>query len=422
MLALLVQPGCGQQPEPEAPPVRRSQRIVRPAEALVPTESVSSPTPAPVGPSVAPDSGSAPDTKRGWSYKNERIRNGPWSVNLFKIDRSRSEFDLTTTSGSGRRIGLSTLSEQLEALPVDAGQPLAAVNGDFYRTEHDSYAGDPRGLQIMRGELISAPNGKTAFWIDKDGKPCVDDVTSRFAVTWPEGESTPLGLNEERESNDAVLYTPRAGPSTRARGGRELVLVRSGDSPWLPFRPGETYSAEVKAVRETGNTRLGPDTVVLSIGPSLLRRVSSVAPGAILKISMATSPDLRGVQTALGGGPVLVSGGKVQRPAVSKAYERHPRTAMGWNETHFFLVQVDGRQPGFSMGMTLPELAAYLVKQGCQEAMNLDGGGSSEMWVDGRVVNRPCFGYERNTANALVLVKKPALSGHAANATGGAAE
>ena len=56
--------------------------------------------------------------------------------------------------------------------------------------------------------------------------------------------------------------------------------------------------------------------------------------------------------------------------------------------------------------MTLPELASYLAKQGCLEAMNLDGGGSAEMWVEGEVKNRPCFGYERNTANGLVLVRR----------------
>ena len=62
--------------------------------------------------------------------------------------------------------------------------------------------------------------------------------------------------------------------------------------------------------------------------------------------------------------------------------------------------------------MTLPELSSYLVKHGCLEAMNLDGGGSSEMWVEGRIVSSPCFGYERHTANALVLVHKAELAKH----------
>jgi exopolysaccharide biosynthesis protein len=57
--------------------------------------------------------------------------------------------------------------------------------------------------------------------------------------------------------------------------------------------------------------------------------------------------------------------------------------------------------------MTFPELAEYLVKLGCDEAMNLDGGGSSTIWAFGQVMNSPCYGHERDTANALVVIRKP---------------
>jgi exopolysaccharide biosynthesis protein len=87
--------------------------------------------------------------------------------------------------------------------------------------------------------------------------------------------------------------------------------------------------------------------------------------------------------------------------------QRHPRSAIGWNNETIFFVQVDGRQPNLSIGMTLPELAKFLeVKLHCDEAMNLDGGGSSEIWMNGHIMNSPCFGRERNTANAIVLVEK----------------
>jgi hypothetical protein len=68
---------------------------------------------------------------------------------------------------------------------------------------------------------------------------------------------------------------------------------------------------------------------------------------------------------------------------------RHPRTAIGWNQDHVFLVQVDGRQSGLSVGMTFPELAKYFLKLGCRDAINLDGGGSATMWVLGQVMNSP---------------------------------
>ena len=68
--------------------------------------------------------------------------------------------------------------------------------------------------------------------------------------------------------------------------------------------------------------------------------------------SLETFPDLSGVQTAIGGGPTLVRNGRPM--AWSGFLLRHPRTAIGWNDEHLFLVEVDGRQPDLSVGMTFP--------------------------------------------------------------------
>ena len=84
---------------------------------------------------------------------------------------------------------------------------------------------------------------------------------------------------------------------------------------------------------------------------------------------------------------------------------RHPRSAIGWNKEHIYLVVVDGRQLRLSAGMTFPELADYLVKLGCEEALGLDGGGSATCWAYGSVVNSPSQGHERPSANALVVLE-----------------
>ena len=80
--------------------------------------------------------------------------------------------------------------------------------------------------------------------------------------------------------------------------------------------------------------------------------------------------------------------------------------AIGWSKEHIFMVEVDGRQGQLSVGMTLAELAAYMIKLGCQQAVNLDGGGSATLWVCGNVMNSPSEGQERPGANSLVLVRK----------------
>jgi hypothetical protein len=216
-----------------------------------------------------------------------------------------------------------------------------------------------------------------------------------------------MGLNEERSPFEAVLYTPRFGTSTRTSGGRELVLEQAGpQSPWLPLRAGQTYLARVRAVRSSGNTKLTDEIAILSLGSALVSRVPVLAPDTILKLSLSTIPALNGVQTAIGGGPQLLRQGEIEPVDDHKSHSRHPRTAIGWNSKNLFLVVVDGRQRGLSVGMTLPEVAAYLVRLGCNEGINLDGGGSAEMWVGGQIVSSPCYGYERSTANSLVLVQK----------------
>jgi exopolysaccharide biosynthesis protein len=126
--------------------------------------------------------------------------------------------------------------------------------------------------------------------------------------------------------------------------------------------------------------------------------------------------------TVLSGGPLLVRDGKrldLPRPTAdsyefNSMHERHPRSAIGWNAHHFFLVEVDGRQPGLSVGMTLKELASHLIDLGCESAMNLDGGGSATLWLDGQVRNRPCDGHERPIANALVVVRTADAGPHPA--------
>lgn len=100
----------------------------------------------------------------------------------------------------------------------------------------------------------------------------------------------------------------------------------------------------------------------------------------------------------------MVRDGKVVVTADGRG--RHPRTAIGWNKDHFFMVEVDGRQRGLSVGMTYQELANYMIKLGCDTALNLDGGGSATLWVMGQVMNSPSEGRPRGCANGLVLIQK----------------
>jgi len=363
----------------------------------------------------ATGAGAAPEEHRNGkavSYQNEKLADGPWSIHLLKIDRAaleraEAEYELDTMLANGTISGMTTLSEQVKALPGELGRPIAAINGDFYRSDPKPYVGDPQGLQILRGELVSGPTDHACFWIDPAGRPHTTTVQSLFRATWPDGTTMPFGLNEERPGDGAVLYTPTLGASTGTKhGGRELVLEAVEPQDWLPLRIGAKLQARVREIREAGDTPLRPGLMVLSLGPQLLVDAPVVKAGEIVLPSTATVPDLAGCNTALGGGPRLVADGKAVNGWKSPT-QRHPRTALGWNDEYFFFVLVDGRQPGLSVGMSFQELAAYFLKLGCTHAVNLDGGGSASMWAFGQVVSSPSEGQERPIANGLVLVKKP---------------
>lgn len=348
----------------------------------------------------------------GLGYTNFRFAEVPLSIHVVRVPLTNALYEIRSVHAGKSALGLDTLSDQLPLADSAAATPIAAINGDFYQRDR-GYAGAPRGLQIIDGELISGPGADISFWIDATGQAHATNVESLFHVSWPDGTSSPFGLNGDRAPDQIELYTPAIGRSTRTWGGRELVLERAGSAPWLPLRIGKNYTAVIREIRDRGNSPVQPDTLVLSLGAAALRQAPALTNGATLRIFTTTDPPLHGVRTAMGGGPMLVRHGRPQKPPpiqietyeYTSMFERHPRAAIGWNQNALFLVEVDGRQRRLSMGMTLFDLGRFMANLGCLEGMNFDGGGSATLWFDGEVRNSPCDRAEREIANCIVITK-----------------
>lgn len=119
------------------------------------------------------------------------------------------------------------------------------------------------------------------------------------------------------------------------------------------------------------------------------------------------------VNHALGGGPNIVTNGAIDVKLSAEGFDssyanKNPRTAVGFTSANkLIMVIVDGRTSA-GVGMTLDELAQFMIWLGCTKAMNLDGGGSSTMWVQNTgVVNTPSDGTERSVASALGVWSAP---------------
>jgi len=143
--------------------------------------------------------------------------------------------------------------------------------------------------------------------------------------------------------------------------------------------------------------------VVLSTAPGTdeAEQLLALTPGTPMRLHWTLG--WSGVFDAVGGDPILLLDGAQTPICVSCA--RQPRTAIGVTATgRILLVVIDGRQPRWSRGATLGELRSILRDLGAVDALNLDGGGSSEMVVKGEVVNRPSDGRERRITNAVLIL------------------
>jgi hypothetical protein len=359
----------------------------------------------------AAESKAPPPQISGIIYTNYRVRKAPWSIHVVKVDRKSPLFELRSVHAESQAIGLSTLTEQIRTISKSGGKPVAGINGDFYQRD-SLLAGDPRGLQICDGNILSSPGGAT-FWIDAVGEPHADNVSSQFQVIWADGSSTPFEINGTPRSSRAELYTDVFGdriPDTES-GSRLLVLEAEAPATLSPLHIGRSYSVRVREVRNSED-KIPAGGAILAIGPRLGSRVPKIGADAKAKLVTLCTPNLKGIKNAISGGPVLMRDGHRLRMPQGNSFEfssmdeRHPRTAIGWNADYYFLMEVDGRQRHLSAGMTLDELTDFMADLGCENLMNLDGGGSATLWYLGKVRNSPCDGHEREIANSLVVVRK----------------
>jgi hypothetical protein len=334
---------------------------------------------------------------------------GPYALQAVEVDRSQGFIRLGVSQGGGDAMALESLSRQAERVTRLDRYPIAGVNGDFFLYPNTRQSGIPTNAAVLDGELLHTPFQRSCLVIDAAGNPSIKIFQNRSLLVLPNGAQRAIdAVNHPRGRNQLVLYTPRYGTTTRTDATGVEVYLQPEE---FPLRSGGTQKARVRAVQAgVGGGAVNPGTWVLSgSGPAgtLLRGLQQ---NDVVELRMAFDPAFGPKDQVLGGGPRLVRDGKVavepEGGSINGAFAttRHPRTALGYNGTRFYLLVVDGRQPGYSVGMSLAELAQAMADLGCTDAINVDGGGSSALWVRGVVVNHPSDGRERAVANGLFVL------------------
>ncbi len=333
---------------------------------------------------------------------------GPWAIHVIEFDVRSPLLQLETSKAGNQLQGKEQTSRMAVRADREGHRTVAAINGDFYDTGN----GAPINLQLRDGEILRQPTSRSVFAISAAEKPVINFLSLIGSLQSNQGVWQALrGFNRARNTGELIFFNHYFGAATGTNSfGSETRL-----QPLEKFAVNDTFYAVVRELRRgTGNSPLDDSTYIISAhGAAENWLMGNLAAGDTIKLVWRIPETTWQLVEAIGGLPRLVRDGNIsiesarEGGSASFTNNRHPRSAVGFNAdtSRFFFVTVDGRHPGYSDGMTLPELAMFMRELGCTQALNLDGGGSTTMVVRGKVVNRPSDATgERAVTNALLLI------------------
>jgi len=341
---------------------------------------------------------------------------GPWVISVLTIDPKKANGHLKTTYGPD----LAQV-EKTSDLVRSAGA-LAGVNASFFTfTANPQYPGDPVGLGISDGKLLSEPLTDPAeanLLIDAKSNKVVmghlswsgtvrnrqtgAELPLEFVNHPPVIPTTCATLPDQTTCTapgDVVLFTPEFAATTPVGAGVEVVLDRRGCVVRTSTTRGTTLTASQTSLQATGQ-----DTAAL---------LAVAAKGCVRNDMKVSNEDGENVPLHSGlygvtGRYRLTANGEIVVPSgTGSFFDRNPRSIAGTTrDGKIVLAALDGRQTT-SVGTTMDETAAVAKALGMRNAINLDGGGSTAMALqDGTLVNHPsgAGGAERSVGDAIIFV------------------
>jgi len=328
-------------------------------------------------------------------YFEEYDPAGPWQFDVLRIDLTNPFISLKTVKANDRLRANERTSSMAGRNDHEGHRVVGAVNGDFY-----DGSGLPLGAQVSNGEILKTDFDWFTIGFSKSNQPLIADVSFSGTVISDSGNGTLNSVNYDRAENFLVLYNSYFGSSTATNAwGTEVII-----NPIESWSANDTTTVVVEQKQTAvGNITIPAGKAVLSGHGTGEQFLSKVNIGDTLHLVMNFSPAPKYLDELIGGNVKLIVDGNI----VVGTGDRHPRTAAGFNSdsTMLYLITVDGRQAGYSVGMSYVELATYMKSWGVYQALNLDGGGSTTMLVRGEIKNSPSdIGGERAVANSLLVV------------------
>lgn len=310
------------------------------------------------------------------------INGRPVRINVVEINQKLNpNLQINPQLSSSRLASKSTITTLARK-----NNSLVAINGTYFKPQ----TGVPLGTLMINGKMYTGPiYNRVAMGIFDNGFDMAR-LELNAQVKSFKGNVKVDNINQPRMlSTHVIVYTPEWGsfapPSPKY--GKQIAVEK-----------GKIISIGTQSmpIPQNGYVIVGPD-----------ERLAKIYKAKHIDLDIKTIPNWENVKHIISGGPYLVKNGEVfvdmTEQKLGAIGGKNPRTAIGYTQDdNFIMVAVDGRE-GASVGLTLKELAWFMKSIGCTNAMNLDGGGSTVMYVNGRVVNMPKVKGGIALSNALTI-------------------
>lgn len=361
----------------------------------------------------------------GVEYRRVAETSGPYDMHVVRVDLRRRELELRVARAHDSLRGRERVSGMAARAARDGARVLAAINADFF----ELVSGENENNQVIDGAWwkgvrnTDSPydtwdNAHIQLAFDSLRRPSMERFMfdGRAVARGTTTTIVTLNANPVGKPEGTALYTHRYGRSTPRDTTRPTV---EAPLEGLNVRGDTTFYVRRGALLKSSGSAIPAGGAVLAAYGTGLRasEVSAMREGDTVRVVAVTMPRMRAAPRVLvGGWPRLLQDGvdvsgdaAFTEGTISRNAEmKHPRSAVGFSRdsSTLILLTVDGRSEN-SGGMTLRELAAHMRALGAWNAMNLDGGGSTTMVIDGVLANKPSDASgERTVGNALLVMRR----------------
>lgn len=347
-------------------------------------------------------------------------------VYYLTIDISNPRVSLRTVCATNKVAGTQRTSAMAKANSDENTHYFCGTNGDFYwtsgtATNGSSKIGTPTTSTIVNGEIYKSSTANYQFVVDTEGRPTITRL-NYYTGTATLGDKVTLfkGVNVDSPNNGLTIYTPRyfgSANQTDYAGTCQQVTARLVEGQFLA---GGKYKLEITSEpNTTGDTPVPDNGFVIHARGNSKTGCNTGATDFVAALRPGDVVEFDNIILTADGNPItplnVVSGNPRnvgQGQTLDSEWERgdasaqHPRTCIGYSQdgNTVIMMVIDGRTSN-SAGVTTSMLADVMRYAGAYEAVNLDGGGSSTLYVEALGVrNNTSDGSERAVGNAIFAV------------------